>query len=171
MPQKINKHTRKGGDFTNDAYDASASFGRIMSYFQLFGGILFSIIFIGIGIYMIHQPALTGTAEGKITDTLCQGSSCTGTLQYTGLDKANHIVSIPGNYTKDQIVAIHYNPTNPSQVTTGNMSNKTAGIIFLIIGIFVLIGSFVWFYIIQKYKIAAAATGAVDAFNIGTNII
>jgi hypothetical protein len=169
MPKKYKKSTR-GGDFASDAYDTSASFGRLMSYFSLLIGIIVGVIFLVMGIYIIRKPALTGTAEGTIKSVSCPGNSCSGTLSFTGLDKTDHIVTIPGTYAIGQIVSIHYNPTDPSQVTTGNVSNKTTGIIVLIVGVFILIGAIIWFYIVQKYKAAAAATGALDAVNIGANM-
>jgi hypothetical protein len=167
------KKTRKGGDFATEAYDASASFGRIMSYFQLAGGVLVGIILIAIGIYLIHKPPLTGIAEGTVTAVACVGNTntnCNATVKYTGLDKTEHIVTIGGPYAVGQIVTLHYNPSNPNEVSTGNVSNKTTGIICLIVGILIIIAAIAWFYVVQNYKMAAAATGAMDAINIGTGL-
>jgi hypothetical protein len=57
----------------------------------------------------------------------------------------------------------------PNQTKPSN--NKFGGIIFILLGLLVSIGSIVWFYLTLKYKPVAAATGAVSAVGMTANAI
>lgn len=44
----------KGGDFAQTAYNASATFGRVVAFFQMIAGVFFGIIFFIIGVVAIR---------------------------------------------------------------------------------------------------------------------
>ena len=46
---------RKGGSFSETAYDASAIFGRIVAFFQMLAGIIFGIILFAIGVAIVRS--------------------------------------------------------------------------------------------------------------------
>ena len=173
---KITKKSQKerGGDALATAYDATATFGRIMSYFQLIGGIIFGLIFIVVGIVILRKPPLKGSGQAKVTAVTCTGSNnsqCNATIQFVGADGKQYTTTIQGPYSVGQSVNISYDPNAPSQTATSNsVSNKTAGTIFLVVGILVFIGAIAWFYIVQKYKAAAALSGVGNAAGIANNI-
>jgi hypothetical protein len=164
----------RGGDAFGTAYDATASFGRIMSYFQLIGGIIFGLIFIIVGIVILRKPPLKGSGQAKVTAVTCTGSNnsqCNATIQFVGADGKQYTTTIQGPYSVGQTVNITYDPTAPSQTATSNtVSNRTVGSIFLVVGILAFIGAIAWFYIVQKYKAAAAITGVADVAGIANNI-
>ena len=165
---------RGGQSALADAYDATATFGRIMSYFQLIGGIIFGIIFIVVGVVIMRKPPLKGSGQAKVIKVSCTGtnnSQCNATVQFVGSDGKQYTSTIQGSYSVGQMVNINYDPSAPSDsIAAGGMSNKTGGIIFLVVGILVLLGAIVWFYIVQKYKAAAAVSGVGDVANIADNI-
>jgi len=180
MPKKTKSRKQmkeRGGDTTtnevaptntsNILYDASATFGRIMSYFQLAGGIIAGVILVLIGIYLIRRkPTLIGHGEAQVTAVTCTGASnqCNTTIQFVGADGKQYSTQIVGPYSVGQKISINYDPISPTTVSSGNtMSDKTAGIIFLVFGILCTIAASVWFYFVQKYKAVAAVSGVVDA--------
>lgn len=104
----------KGGNLAETAYTATATFGRVVAFFQMIGGIFVGTIFIIIG-----------------------------------------------------VIAIRAKP-DPNDK---NKNGKGLGIIFILVGLLAFIGSIVWFIITLRYKVAAAATGAVTAVDWTTNAI
>ena len=168
MAKKLKRSLKERGGQSafETAYDASATFGRIMSYFQLVGAIIVGIIFIIIGIVLIRKKSLSGQGTGKVTAISCNESNtatntpCTATVQFVGADGKQYNSTINGVYTVGQEVPINYDPLQ--------RSSKTTGIIILVVGILILLAGCVWFYFVQKYKAAAAISGVGDAANIVT---
>lgn len=105
----------KGGDFAETAYSATATFGRVVAFFQMIGGIIFGTIFFIIGVMVFRAK--------------------------------------PDPNSKNQ------------------SSGKGLGMIFILIGLLIFIGSIAWFIITLRYKVAAAATGAVTAVGWTANAI
>ena len=180
MPKKTKSRKQikeRGGDTTTNEvapsstadslYSASATFGRIMSYFQLAGGIIVGVVLIIIGIYLLRRkPPLIAHGEAQVIAVTCTGASnqCNATVQFIAADGKQYTAQLVGAYSVGQKLPINYDPTNPSIISSGTtMSDKTAGIIFLVFGILCTIASAVWFYFVQKYKAVAAVSGVVDA--------
>jgi hypothetical protein len=105
----------KGGDFAETAYNTTATFGRVVAFFQMISGIFIGTILFIIGVMILRSKQ------------------------------------------------------DPSKESQSN--NKGVGIIFLLIGLLIFIGSIVWFIITLQYKVAAAATGALTAVNWTTNAV
>jgi hypothetical protein len=181
MPKKTrnNKQTKERGgandtmkevaptNTANILYDASATFGRIMAYFKLAGGIIVGVILMLVGIYLIRKkPTLTSQVQAQVTAVKCQDASnqCNATVQFVGADGKQYTSQLVGTYSVGQKIMLNYDPTNPSSTSSGNtMSDKTAGIIFLVFGILITLASGIWFYFVQKYKTVAAVSGVLDA--------
>lgn len=177
----MTKKKTKAGDANtvfNDAYNASASVGRIMSWLQLAGGIFISIILIIIGIVLVRtKNQYDRSTSATITETSCSGSgnssSCTLTVSYiVGDKKLSGSIVANGVYNVGQTITIKYSSTNLQDITTNTTSPGIIGWIFIVVGIFILIGSGIWFYIIQNNNTIAAASGvgnvagvAVGAFD------
>ncbi len=111
----MTKRGIKGGDFAETAYDATATFGRVVAFFQMLTGIFIGTILVLVGIAVTRSKP---------------------------------------------------SPNQPNQ-----SNNKIGGTIFILIGVLIFVGSIVWFIITLRYKIAAAATGAVTAVDWTTNAI
>ncbi len=105
----------KGGDLAETAYTATATFGRVVAFFQMLVGIVIGIILIVIGI------------------------------------------------------ALFKSKPDPQQAKKSN--NTFGGIVFILLGLLVAIGSIVWFYLTLTYKPIAAATGAVTGVSWAANAV
>jgi hypothetical protein len=46
---------KKGGSFAETAYDASATFGRVVAFFQMLAGIIFGIILCLVGVLILRS--------------------------------------------------------------------------------------------------------------------
>ena len=175
---KANKYKR-GGDNTqlmNDAYDATASVGRIMSWVNLLVGIFIGIIFITIGIVVLRNKSQTynGKTNAKITKVECTGSgknsSCTLTVKYDVNGKSYSVnILKDGVYNVDQTISIKYNLSNPQDITTETVSNTTIGWILIGLGLIIIIGVSVWTYVVQKNKTVAAASGVGNIVGIASS--
>ena len=169
----------KGGDTSqlmNDAYDATATVGRIMSWINLVVGIIIGIIFIIVGIVILRNktPSYDSSTIATITAVSCSGSgnnsSCTLTISYTVNDKTitNNIIQ-NGVYNVDQTLKIKYNSANPQEISTDTISNTAFGWIIIVIGILIIIGVCIWTYVVQINKTIAAASGVGNVVGIATD--
>lgn len=180
------KKTMKGGDFANTAYDATATFGRVVAFFKMLTGVFFGIVFIAIGVWLIKtKPVYTQSIMTKVTQPKCntstitdsQGRSttqtqCNAVLEYNvnGKDFKTSF-TLNGSYAENQMVEMQYNPDNPSDIRAPAPQNKTVGIWLIVIGLAIMIGTTVWFILTLKYKIVAAGTGAYTAVDWTTNAV
>lgn len=164
-----NKKKIYGADATamlSTAYTASASVGRAMAWFQLAGSIFFGIILIIIGIVILNSNSISYdvSTNATITKASCSGSgnssSCTLTLSYiVNETKISANITANGIYNEGQTITIRYNSQNPQNITLDTLSSSFIAWIFIIFGVFVIIGSSVWFYFVQTNETIAAASG------------
>jgi len=160
-------------DINQNIYEASATFGQIVSYFQLFGGLTIGVILIVLGSIFVKSKPLQGKGTAVVTNSTCDKSdtdlnkNCTATVQFTAHDGKQYSAVINGIYTVGQEISINYDPNHPSTANK-SLSLKNIGIVLLIVGSLILLAASIWFYIVQKYKFAAAATGVATAANIIT---
>jgi hypothetical protein len=171
-----NKKKIYGADATNmlsTAYTATASVGRAMSWFQLAGSIFFGIILIIIGIIILNSDSTSYdiSTTAIITNTSCSGSgkssSCTLTLSYSvNEEKMSTNITANGVYNIGQNINIKYNSKNPHNITLDTISSSFIAWMFIIFGIFVIIGSSIWFYFVQTNETIAAASGVGEIAGI-----
>ena len=175
---KVKNKKEKGGNvnLAENMYEASVTFGRIVAYFQLFGGITIGIICLLIGIYLLRKKPLEGKGVAKVTAISCDSTNiqnnkpCTATVQYVAADGKQYSAIINGTYIIGQEIVINYDPKYP-QNASQSLSTKNIGIGLIVVGTLITLGAILWFYLVQKYKIAAAAAGVGEAANIITNTI
>jgi hypothetical protein len=178
------RKTIKGGTFGNSTYDAAATFGRVVAFFKMLGGIFFGVVFLSIGAWLIKSKAVyTKAVIAKVTAPKCNTftttdgngrntaqTQCNTTLEYTVDGKAYKTAFVlDGSYAQDQMIDIQYNPDNPSDLRQPAPQNKTIGIILILIGLAIMIGSITWFILALKYKVVAAGTAAYAAVDWTTN--
>jgi hypothetical protein len=177
---------KKGGDFANTAYDATATFGRVVAFFKMLTGIFFGIVFISIGIWLIRSKAVyTQSVLTKVTNPKCNTTTttdskgraitqtqCNATLEYqVGGKDYKTPFTLNGSYAESQMVDMQYNPENPGDIRSPVPQNKTIGIWLIVIGLAIMIGTIVWFILTLRYKIIAAGTGAYTAVDWTTDAI
>ena len=155
---------KKGGDMFNDAFNASATVGRVMSWFSLVIGIIFSIVLIIVGVVFLKSKTYDSSINAKITNVSCSGSgkdsSCSVELTYQVNEnefKVNTIMK--GVYNVGQFVPIKYDSANPQDMSTTTVSSKLIGGICIGAGLLILLGTCLWFYFVQTNNTIAAVSG------------
>lgn len=157
-------------------YSGAAEYGRAVSWIGAFLGTLIALVFIGIGIYLLtrHQPELL-----KVTATIQPNSSCTfnsSNQKYSCSLNLNYVVNgttytnqsittTTINYQPGDTIPITVNAANP-QLIASSSPVRWIGLILLLIGLFVLIVSWVGVWLARHSKFYAASTGINSA--IGT---
>lgn len=178
MKGSVCKKPLKGGGFANAAYDATATFGRVVAFFKMLTGIFIGIVLTVIGIVLIRSKQVyTQTVLTKVTQPKCTTSTstdskgnvstqtqCNTILEYkvNGKDYKTPF-TFNGSYAENQMVEMQYNPDNPSDIRQPAPKNKTVGIILIVVGIVIMLATIIWFVLTLKYKIIAAGTGAYTA--------
>ena len=176
MKNKINKKRGGNVNLAANMYEASATFGQIVAYFQLFGGLTIGTLLLLFGIYLLRSKPLQGKGTAIVTAITCDSTNvtlnkpCTATVQFTAADGKQYSTIIEGSYSVGQEVTINYDPKHPATANK-SLSTRNIGITFIVFGILILIGASVWFYLVQKYKMAAAVNGVGEATNIITNTL
>lgn len=174
MSKKFKREKGGNVNIAENIYEASATFGKIVSYFQLFAGLIIGVILLLLGVYLLRSKELKGKGSAIVTATSCDKSdvdlnkTCTATVQFTAADGKQYSSIITGIYTIGQEVAVNYDPNHPATVNK-SLSTRNIGIVLLVVGSLIIIAASVWFYLVQKYKVAAAATGIGEAGNIITS--
>jgi hypothetical protein len=165
MKRQKTKRVKKGGGFGSDAYDATATVGRISSWFSLFFGCIFGIIFSAAGVYLSTiVDEYDKTTNATIKTVKCTGTgkeqSCSLNVEYSvdGKNMTSDIIK-SGAFNEGQTIAIKYSSKNPSNITADTLSAKFLGIGLIFLGVLILIGSCVSFYLVQNNKLIAAASG------------
>jgi hypothetical protein len=168
--------------FEKDLYSGAQSFGKIRAVFGVIFGTLFGIIAIIAGILLIkHKKKRTSSVIGNVVDQ--NGKSipiqCISTVDENNnsMYNCNFQVSYSINnqnyshpfntssiyYNGLSQVTLYYDPDSPGDVSLDIDDYHKTGYIFIGIGIFILISSWVYLWIIMKYKFAAAANGVAGA--------
>jgi hypothetical protein len=168
---------RRGGDLeqvAERAYDASAAFGTFMTFVQAIVGTLISLLMIGIGIAMLRiKESYTGKTEAKITAAKCKRESsnsttCVISYEYT-VDGKKYTTSgytAYDTYSVGDKKTILYDTNNPENNKFDKAPWTTVGWVLIAIGIFILIGVWFWFYVVRRFKVAAAASGVGNVVGI-----
>lgn len=160
-------------DLGSELYSGAAAYGRINAIIGVIFGTIIGILMILGGIGLIKRKTnRTKTIKATITnDPGCSGHSennntiwdCNLSLSYN-IDGKDYTTSISSSsstkYDKGNTVTLYYNPDNVSDVDLVSDNTHVIGWVILVIGIFLLISTWVWLYIVYKSKFAAAAGGA-----------
>jgi hypothetical protein len=166
--------------FVNDLYNGAASLGQTESYIHLIIGGILSLILIAIAIHLlfINQSDLIDSTA-IITDSHCVPNyenkggvtyNCDLRIKYTvdGKPYSGQIssTSSTSSYAAGDSVAITYNSTNPNEVTSYQIRDKTLAYILLVVGILIAGCVYYNYYMTSHSKIYAASEGAADGLNL-----
>lgn len=180
MTKKVMK---VGGDFAESAYDAAATFGRVVAFIKMLVGILIGVVLSIIGIVLIRKKKVyTQETAATVLEPKCQThtttnnnrsttqTQCAATLQYSVNSKEYKTnLVLQGSFAEGQKITIQYNPDNPSEIREPQATDKTVGIILILVGLTIMVGTIVWFVLTLKYKVVAAGTGAYEAVDMVFN--
>lgn len=166
--------------FPQEVYEDVASFGRLMALLGLIFGIVLGIglIIASIVLYM-KKSKYTKKVTANVKSSTCTNYSnnnnlnynCTLNVTYTTSDnkQIEKIIYTDSNinYIVGSTIELVYNPDDPSDIIIGNqLPNKMISLFLLIIGIFVIGGSWLWYWISRKSKFGASVYGVSSAVNL-----
>ena len=171
---------KKGGDVSQEVYDGAAKFGMFMATIWLIVGNLIALALIIGGIYlMTRKEKYTGKTVATVKSVQCNtyndGKSvtynCSMILEY---NVNGRIYSRPyqSNSSISQydgmLKPIRYDPANPNDYIVFPLTKYWIGVILLVIGLLIMIGAWFTWYIVRRFKTAAAAYGVGSAWDIAT---
>jgi hypothetical protein len=163
----------QSGGLGDQIYSGAASFGLIKSLITAIIGTIISVIMIIIGINLMLTKINTTSVEGTILNVRCipgenNSQNCNINVSYEYNGKQNKNIQYIGNvvYTENQKVTIYINKDNDSEIYLQNPSPKTLGVTLLIIGLLILGGVWLMFWLSKRYKFLAAAEGVSGAYNL-----
>lgn len=169
-----NRNTNTFGSIGRDIYDGSAKLGSFMGWVSLASSILIFIVLEIIGLYMIftydkgHYPIV----QGKVIDSsqCLSKKDCIVKIEYEyeGKEMTKKILSGSQLFEHD-IVKLVVDPEYPQSAKLKPvLSSRGVGFLLVGIGLVVIIGSAIHFYITQKFKFAATASGVSTAWGMVT---
>lgn len=99
---------------------------------------------------------------------------CELTVSFTLKDKTGvetpYITKVSSDteidYSKTPEITLYYDPTNPTDCSISSDDTKVLGWVLIIIGFFVFIGSLIQYYLTQRFKFFAGASGLMGTFNM-----
>jgi hypothetical protein len=170
----------KGRGLGENVYDGAASFGRFMSWVSLIVGHFIGILLIIIGIYLLMAKTdYTQTTSALIKEATCteppvssenKQYNCTLKLEYIvdGKQYEKMFNSTDKKYSPNTSITIFYNPKDPNDIILNGNAMKLGGVICILFGLFIIGGVWLHWYIVQHYKVAAAATAAYTVYETVT---
>lgn len=176
MVKQMSVTSHKGGDIGTTIYDGAAAYGYFMSYISLIVGNIIGIALVVLGLHLIFKKdKFSAKTTAVVKQEQCEKNTmskdgahtCFLELQYnaSGSVVKKQYTTTDKIYNTGDEITIRYNPQNPQEITTA-LSARTLGWIFFSIGLFVLIGAWIYWYIIHTFKFAAAAAGLGSAMDI-----
>lgn len=162
----------------SEIYSGTAAYGKIRT---IIGTVMGTIIGLGLtiagGVLLRRKAKLTETIRAiVVNDPICHSYmngnimmwKCDVQLAYKVGDKEYNIHRVTDQstkYVKGQGVNVFYDPADPSNASLFSDNTKILGWVLLVIGLFLLIGSWVSLFLVLKFKIAAAAAGAAGVIS------
>lgn len=154
-------------------YTGAASLGMLKANIIRIGGTIIGVILLCMGIWIwTKKEKYSATIQGKVIDAQCppvvkdQIQECLLKIEYIVNEKTYTFESKKvGYYAKDYGIEVRYDPTNPEQATLDS-SYKTTGMILTGVGLFLIVAGWIYWYVVKRYKFAAAASGVSVGWNI-----
>jgi uncharacterized protein YxeA len=163
----------------DDIYSGAAEYGKFNALIGVIFGTILAIILIIIGTtLLVHHEEPVQFVEGTITNTpdckTRQDKDTQETYSKCYIEIAYNInqqkytyrgyTKEPRQYKNGDKIILYYKPSSPGDAKlTKDWSDHLIGGILLGTGLFIAGGSWLWYYIANKYKFAAAAGGVAGA--------
>lgn len=180
MKMKMKK-LQKGKGIAEDLYSDSASFGQFMAKVSLIICSIIFIILLIVGIKLLFKKNIyTESVTAIIKTADCSTYNNNGSIKTRCnllIEYKNPSISKEGIvnsedtliksiisdtnklYNKGESVIVYYDPKNPHTVVLTKNNWRLIGIILISIGVFILLISLINYYIVHRFKFAAAASG------------
>lgn len=160
-------------------YSGVATFGRIEALIGAIIATVIGIIAIIVGIVLVaNKPTKTSIVSGTITNApICTEyirdnniyHKCPINVTYTigGVVNAKNFTT-DGElvYQKGDNINVYYNKSNYTDASLQSDNQHVGGIIMIVIGILMIVMSWLWYYATTKSKIAAAAGGTMSIIDM-----
>lgn len=166
------RNKTSGGGLGDDVYNGAAAYGMFMALIGLIFGSVIAIIFIIVGVIFLKKTNIyTEKTKGVIREISCEPRGktveCIANVEYIHQNKKySNTFTLSGRYWNlNDVMDVKYNPDDPSDSSINMLGNKTIGGIFLGIGIFTFLCSWLSYYVTRRFKFAAAASGVGSAYN------
>ena len=161
-----------------EIYDGSASFGIFMSKISLVVGCIIGICLIITGLTFLFNKNDYSKVTGIVKSVDCEPTfdvtnspntkykcNISAEINLHGQDEYTSLVSTKV-YKVGESIILYFDP-NSEGVTFDIMPDKkTQGFIFLFIGIVLILGVIFNYYIVNRYKFAASASGVSRAVHM-----
>ena len=165
---RINMSTQNVG---NDIYDGMATIGKTTAILQMICACIIGIALMACGIYMFTHPSNYVNSNGIVTNCSCNQTGTTIRCDVTLTHFVNGI-SYTGNalsntlYQNGTTVSISYDPNNPSNISIGQTHGSLVSIILCVMGLCIMIGGCVNYYLTGVSKTYAAVSGASNMLHM-----
>lgn len=165
----------------DELYGDAASFGKFTALVGVIIGTLVGVVMLIIGSVLAikHQEPYSEIQANILTSSCIQENEnnenyykCKITVEY----EIKNIKYLPGDlFTHDIVqydpvknnkITLYYKESDPGHVYLSKQNLRTIGFVLLGIGLVLLVGCWIWFYVTRKFKFAAAAGGIGAAYNI-----
>lgn len=158
-----------------ELYTGAADFGRIRATIGVIIGTFISIIAIIGGIYLIskqtkfnknvmgtisNSPSCIPYIENKNTMYNCYNLNVYYKVNNTEYKIDNQSINnIDHEYKENDEIIVYYNENDPNSTSLTSDNTHIIGWISIVVGLFILISYWLWFYFSMKYKFIAASQG------------
>ena len=156
-------------NIASEIYEDTSSLGRFMSLIGLIIAIIIAVILFICAVNYKNtpdNPSTTATILSASCTTLTYENkteySCILNLKYTINSKeyTNYITTQSNTYYNvNSVIDINYEINNPNKITIKSLDNSTISYISCGIGVIVILGAAINYYLNSKYKFYAAGTG------------
>ncbi len=173
----MKRKVQNAGDVGNDVYNGLATFGRFVAILGTILGILIGIVLIIFGIINVARPgARMNVIKAKVTSATCVNTTNSGTTCTLGVEyvvnnaKLNGTIqTTQGIYNVGQIIEILYDPANPANISQKQISRLSLGILLIVVGSFIILLCSLYYYLVLRFKILAAAVGTSTIISTVSN--
>lgn len=153
-------------------YTGAATFGKVWSIFSAVAATLIAIAMILGGIYIIYHRAHLVSVKGKVTksnyDCVTQKNTktCQVNVEYSVSDKKyNKTFTASSTYKTGDDILVYYDPSDPTDSEIEPIQ-KWVGWALIGGAVFIALSSWIWVYLVERYKFLAAAQGVKGVYDI-----
>lgn len=167
MPRRT--RAMRGSGFLQDhkgtidaAYDTTAAVGKVGSVINAIFATLVCLIVVVIGVFLVRRRSVPMKKTlATVVETNCEVGQafCDAKIEYKVDGKTYSKVLSGKGYNKGSTMQIRYNPENPDEFDTGTVNVKMIGWIMIIVGVLLIVMSWVTLWFVLKFKVLGAATG------------
>jgi hypothetical protein len=170
----------------SDLYSDVASLGQLTSKFRLIATVIMFCILVGSAYFMYTSPKSPRTQEVEaivlepsncITnnkDGSCEMSNTKVSYNVNNVNYNKMVTAYQGSFKIGDKIVIHYNPENPNDISYRETDTQSMAMYISGIATLILLGTAIWYYLVQRYKPVAAFEGVnttIDATNYLTDKI